>query len=194
MPIAFHGLVGLFVALLINRAADCWLNPAPLQCGLTRHPARRTVILIAMPALLMLMAQPQPDSPALWPMSLFAAVLVLLAVIDWEQRRIPNAVSLPVLALAWGYAWQGGFLLSAVAGTAVAFASFAAFYALGRRMYGIGALGGSGAVAGGGMAGAAVGIGALSGRIRRGDTMPYGTYLAVAAAIFVAAGFRLPVQ
>ena len=150
MPIAFHGLVGLFVALLINRAADCWLNPAPLQCGLTRHPARRTVILIAMPALLMLMAQPQPDSPALWPMSLFAAVLVLLAVIDWEQRRIPNAVSLPVLALAWGYAWQGGFLLSAVAGTAVAFASFAAFYALGRRMYGIGALGGERGAAFGG--------------------------------------------
>lgn len=207
MPIAFWGLVGLFLALLINRAADCWFSPAPLQCGLTRHPARRGVVLVGVPAVLMLMARPQPDSPDLWAMGLFAAALILLAVIDWEQRRIPNEIVLPVLMLAWVYAGQGGFLPSAVAGAVVAFAGFAALHALGRRLYGDGALGAGdvklaaliGAIIGPAgmpyalalgvlMAGAGAAGLMLSGRARRGDTLPYGTCLAAAAVIFLAAG------
>ena len=51
MPIAWWALVGLFAAMLINRAADCWLSPARMQCGLTRHPRRQTLVLIALPFL-----------------------------------------------------------------------------------------------------------------------------------------------
>jgi leader peptidase (prepilin peptidase)/N-methyltransferase len=205
MPLAFWGLVGLFLAVLINRAADCWFAPAPLQCGLTRHPARRAAVLVGVPVLLMFMAHSHPEASGLWAMGLFTAVLVLLAVLDWEQRRIPNGIVLPVLALAWVYAGRSGFLLSAVAGAAVAFMCFAALYALGRRMYGPAALG-AGDVKLAGLIGAIVGlagvpyalalgvfvagIGAaglmLTGRAGRGDTLPYGACLAAAAVVFLA--------
>lgn len=204
MPLAFWGLVGLFLAVLINRAADCWFAPAPQQCGLTRHPTRRAAVLVGVPALLMLMAQSQPEASSLWAVGLFAAVLVLLAVLDWEQRRIPNRIVLPVLALAWVYAGQSGFLLSAVAGAAVAFVCFAALYALGRRLYGSAALG-AGDVKLAGLIGAIVGLAGvpyalalgvfvagmgaaglmLTGRAGRGDTLPYGACLAGATVVFL---------
>lgn len=199
MPIAWWALVGLFAALLINRAADCWLSPARLQCGLTRHPRRQFLVLIALPVLFAGLAWRSPE-PA-WPAAAaFVSVLALLAVIDLEQRRVPNVVILPATAFALVVAWQAGYLLSAVGGAALAFGVFLALFAVGRRLYGPGALG-MGDVKLAGLIGAMVGFdgvlpalalgvllaGAaaaallLTGRARRGDRLPYGSFLTLAA-------------
>jgi leader peptidase (prepilin peptidase)/N-methyltransferase len=202
MPIAWWGLVGLFAALLINRAADCWLSPARLQCGLTRHPVRQGAVWIALPLLFMALAWRTPDASHPGAMCLFAAVLVLLAVIDREQRRVPNVVLLPSVTLVLWLAWQGNYLASAAAGAALAMLMFAGLYAIGRRFYGPGALGlGDVKLAGliGAMtgmawmpyalflgillAGAAAAVMLLTGRARRGDTLPYGHFMALAALL-----------
>lgn len=200
MPIAWWALVGLFTAMLINRAADCWLSPARLQCGLTRHPRRQTLVLIALPTLFALLAWRQVGSGDVWAAPFFAAILVLLAIVDLEQRRVPNIVVLPATVVALGIAWQNEALPLAIGGAALAFAVFLAFYALGRRLYGPGALGmGDVKLAGliGAMvglewiapalalgvllAGAAAAVSLLSGRARRDSLFPYGSFLALAA-------------
>jgi leader peptidase (prepilin peptidase)/N-methyltransferase len=204
MPIAWWGLVGLFTAMLINRAADCWLSPARLQCGLTRHPVRQGAVWVALPILFMVLAWRTPDASHLGAICLFAAVLVLLAIIDREQRRVPNVVLLPSVALALLLAWQGDYLLSAAAGAALAMLIFAGLYAVGCRFYGPGALGiGDVKLAGliGAMtgvvwmpyalflgiflAGAAAAVMLLTGRARRGDTLPYGHFMALAALVLL---------
>jgi prepilin signal peptidase PulO-like enzyme (type II secretory pathway) len=116
--------------MLINRAADCWLSPARLQCGLTRHPVRQGAVWVALPILFMVLAWRTPDASHLGAICLFAAVLVLLAIIDREQRRVPNVVLLPSVALALLLAWQGDYLLSAAAGAALAMLIFAGLYAV----------------------------------------------------------------
>lgn len=209
MPIAWWGLVGLFTAMIINRAADCWLSPARLQCGLTRHPIRQGAMLALMPALFMLFAWHGPDETDAWARPLFAALLVLLAVLDWEQRRVPNIIVLPATGLALIYAWQNGDWPPALAGAAVGLATFLALYAFGRRFFGPGALG-MGDVKLAGLLGALFGLawvpyalllgialagGAaavllLTGRARRGDTLPFGHYMAVAAVILLVVASR----
>lgn len=204
MPIAWWGLVGLFAAMLVNRAADCWLSPARLQCGLTRHPVRQGTVWVALPMLFMALAWRTPDSSRLGAMCLFVAVLVLLAVTDREQRRVPNIVLLPSVALALLIAWQGDYLLSAAAGAVLAMLIFVGLYAVGCRFYGPGALGmGDVKLAGliGAMtgvawmpyalflgiflAGSAAAVMLLTGRARRGDTLPYGQFLALAALLLL---------
>jgi leader peptidase (prepilin peptidase)/N-methyltransferase len=207
MPIAWWGLVGLFAAALINRAADCWINPARLACGLTRRPGPRWAVWVGLPVLFILLAWRNPGRDGLWPACLFAAILIALAVIDWEQRRLPNAILLPATALALAYGWAGGRLALAVAGGALAFALFLLLYGLGRCLFGRGALG-PGDVKLAGLIGAIVGVeiapyalalgilaaGAaaaillLTGRARRGDVIPYGHFLALAAVACLAAG------
>lgn len=206
MPFAWWALVGLFVALLINRAADCWLGPARLQCGLTRHPRRQMVVLIALPILFIWLAWRAPASGEPWVAASFAAILILLAVIDLEQRRVPNVVVLPATLFALGIAWQNGELLGAAGGAALAFIIFLSFYALGRRLYGPGALG-MGDVKLAGLIGAMVGLDwlpqalalgivlagvaaaalLLSGRAGRGDLLPYGSFMTLAAVIVLIA-------
>ena len=100
MPTALTALLGLFAAALVNRAADCWLSPAPAACGLTRHPRRQTAVLVALPLLFVYLADRGGDVRGPLPAMLFAAVLVLLAVVDWEQRRLPNVIVLPALVAA----------------------------------------------------------------------------------------------
>lgn len=207
MPVVWWGLVGLFAAALVNRAADCWLAPVRLACGTSRHPARQTAVWLGLPALFTLLAWRSTEPAALWPTCLFAAVLVLLAVIDWEQRRVPNVLVLPATAVALTYAWRGGELVSAAPAAALAAALFLAFYAFGQRLYGPRALG-MGDVKLAGLIGAVVGLpqmpyalllgvllagGAaavllLSGRARRGDTLPYGHFMAVGALAVLVVG------
>lgn len=204
MPIAWWALVGLFVALLLNRAADCWLSPARLQCGLTRHPRRQLLVLVALPIIFGWLAWRSPIPENTWAAALFAAVLVLLAVIDLEQRRVPNVVVLPATLAALAIAWQNDHLLPAVAGMVAALGFFLAIYGLGRRLYGPGALG-MGDVKLAGLIGAIVGLqwlphalllgilmaGAaaagllLSGRAGRGDLLPYGSLMTLAAITVV---------
>lgn len=206
MPIAWWGLVGLFIGLLINRAADCWLSPARLQCGLTRHPARQWLVLVGLPALFMVLAWRAGDVRDMAATCLMAAVLILIAIVDWEQRRVPNIIVLPATGLALAYAWQIEALLSAVAAAVVALVVFLVLYALGRRLFGPGALG-MGDVKLAGLigacfglawmpyalllgiilAGAAAAVLLLAGRARRGELLPYGHYLAVAALIVLVA-------
>lgn len=199
MPIAWWGLTGLFAAALINRAADCWFSPARLACGLTRHPARQTAVWVGVPGLFGLLAWRVTNQAGLATACLFAAILVLLAVIDLEQRRLPDRIVLPALALAL-VAQPGGDLITTVAGAAAAGALFLLLYAIGRRLYGPGALGMGdvklaaliGAVVGLErlavalplgilLAGAAAAVLLLTGRARRGDSLPYGHFMALAA-------------
>ena len=198
MPIAWWGLVGLFAAMLVNRAADCWLAPAPAACGLTRHPRRQTVVLVALPLLLMALAgrgEPRESLVA----GLFAAVLVLLAVVDWEQRRLPNVVVLPSLAAA--IVLSGAPLMAALA-AALAFVAFLGLFAFGRRLYGPGALGmgdvklaalvaavvglpaaGWALLLGVLLAGGAAAAWLLSGRAERGALLPYGAFMALGGIV-----------
>lgn len=207
MPVVWWGLVGLFAAALVNRAADCWLAPARLACGATRHPARQAAVWLGLPALFVLLAARSAEPAALWPTCLFAAVLVLIAVIDWEQRRVPNVLVLPSTTVALAYAWRAGEFASALAGAGLAVALFLTLYALGRRLYGPGALGIGdvklagliGAMSGlalmpyalllgMGLAGGAAAVLLLTGRARRGDTLPYGHFMAVAALVVLVGG------
>ena len=136
MPIALSALLGLFAAALVNRAADCWLSPAPAACGLTRHPRRQAAVVVALPLLFVLLAGRAGDSRAALLAGLFAAVLVLLAVVDWEQRRLPNVIVLPALAAAVALSAQP---LAAGLAAALAFVVFLGLFALGRLLYGPGA-------------------------------------------------------
>ncbi len=205
MPSALFALVGLFAALLLNRAADCWLAPAPLACGLTRHPRRATAVTVALPLVAVLAGQRAGSAGAALAITLFAAVLLLLAVIDWEQRRLPNVVVLPALAAAVALSADP---LAAGLAAAAAFIVFLALYGLGRRLYGPGALGmgdvklaalvsavvgpaAAAALLGGVLlAGGAAAVGLLSGRVGRGAALPYGSFLAVAGVIVLLWGLR----
>ena len=198
MPIILHALLGLFAAVLVNRAADCWLAPAPAACGLTRHPRRQTVVLVALPLLLMALAgrgEPRESLVA----GLFAAVLVLLAVVDWEQRRLPNVVVLPSLAAA---VVLSSAPLAAALAASLAFVAFLGLLAFGRRLYGPGALGmgdvklaalvaavvglpaaGWALLLGVLLAGGAAAAWLLSGRAERGALLPYGAFLALGGIV-----------
>ena len=195
MPIALSALLGLFAAALVNRAADCWLAPAPAACGLTRHPRRQAAVVVGLPLLFVLLAG---RGESLVP-ALFAAVLVLLAVVDWEQRRLPNVVVLPALVAAVALSPAP---IGAALAAALAFAAFLGLYALGRRLYGPGALGMGdvklaalvAAVVGLPAAGWALALGALlaggaaaawllSGRAERGALLPYGAFMALGGIV-----------
>ena len=211
MSIGFWGLLGLFAAALINRAADCWLSPGRLSCNVTRHPWRTRLVVLGVSAIFMILAWPDPLAPNLPAMGLMGAVLVLLAVIDWEQRRVPNVIVLPATAAALAWAWAGGHLFSAAAGAALAFAFFLALYALGRRLFGPGALGMGdvklaaliGAIFGVEQMGYALVLGILlagatavgllvTKRAQRGDMLPFGHFMALAAVVvLLAANWRL---
>jgi leader peptidase (prepilin peptidase)/N-methyltransferase len=201
MPIAWWGLLGLFAAALINRAADCWFSPARPACGLTRHPARQAALWVGVPVLFALLAGSDMAQAQVATACLFAAILILLAVIDLEQRRLPDVIVLPALAVAL-VVRPGGDLGTTVAGAGAALALFLLLYALGRRLYGPGALG-MGDVKLAALIGAVVGLerlalalplgillagGAalvllLSGRASRSDSLPYGHFMALAAVV-----------
>ena len=198
MPTVLFALLGLFAAVLVNRAADCWLAPAPAACGLTRHARRQAAVLVALPLLFVWLGgrgEPRESLVA----GLFAAVLVLLAVVDWEQRRLPNVVVLPSLAAA---VVLSGAPLTAALAAALAFVAFLGLFAFGRRLYGPGALGmgdvklaalvaavvglpaaGWALLLGVLLAGGAAAAWLLSGRAERGTLLPYGAFLALGGIV-----------
>ena len=199
MPNAVIALVGLFAAALVNRAADCWLSPAPAACGLTRHPRRQAAVVVALPLLFVLLAGRAGEPRGALTAGLFAAVLVLLAVVDWEQRRLPNVVVLPALAAAVALSPAP---IGAALAAALAFVVFLGLYALGRRLYGPGALGmgdvklaalvaavvglpaaGYALLLGVLLAGGAAAVWLLSGRAGQGALLPYGTFLALGGLV-----------
>lgn len=199
MSIALSALLGLFAATLVNRAADCWLGPAPLACGLTRHPRRQATVIAGVPLLFVLVGGRAGDAAGAPIAGAFAAVFVLLAIIDWEQRRLPNVILLPALAVAVVVSRDP---LAATAAAAIAFLVFLALHVLGRRLYGPGALDMGdvklaalvAAVVGPAAAGAALLLGVvlagggavvwlLSGRGRGDSVLPYGAFLAAAGVV-----------
>ncbi len=199
MPTALSALLGLFAAALVNRAADCWLTPAPAACGLTRHPRRQATVVVALPLLFVLLAGRAGDPQAALAAGLFAAVLVLLAVVDWEQRRLPNVVVLPALAAAVILSAQP---LASMVAAMLALVVFLGLFALGRWLYGPGALGmgdvklaalvaamvgwpaaGAALLLGVLLAGGAAAVWLLSGRAGRGALLPYGTFLALGGLV-----------
>lgn len=204
MPIILHALLGLFAAALVNRAADCWLAPAPAACGLTRHPWRQTAVLVALPLLFVLLAGRDGGAGQSLVAELFAAVLVLLAVVDWEQRRLPNVVVLPALAAAVALSTQP---LAAGLAATLAFVVFLGLFALGRRLYGPGALGmgdvklaalvaavagwpaaGWALLLGVVLAGSVAAVGLATGRLGRGALLPYGAFLALGGIVVLLLG------
>jgi leader peptidase (prepilin peptidase)/N-methyltransferase len=204
MPTALSALLGLFAAALVNRAADCWLTPAPAACGLTRHPRRQAAVVVALPLLFVFLVGRAADPRGALLVGLFAAVLVLLGVVDWEQRRLPNVVVLPALAAAVALSAQP---LAAGVAAALAFAVFLGLFALGRRLYGPGALGmgdvklaalvaamvglpaaGYALLLGVLLAGGAAAVWLLSGRAGRGALLPYGAFLALGGIVYLVIG------
>ncbi|MBK7216798.1 MAG: prepilin peptidase [Candidatus Promineofilum sp.] len=130
---------------------------------------------------------------------LFAAVLVLLAVVDWEQRRLPNVIVLPALVAAVTLSIAP---IAAGLAAALAFVVFLGLYALGRRLYGPGALGmgdvklaalvaavvgwpaaGWALLLGVLLAGGGAAVWLLSGRAGRGALLPYGAFLALGGIV-----------
>ena len=192
-------MLGLLAATLVNRAADCWLTPAPAACGLTRHPRRQAAVVVVLPLLFVWLAGRGDNPRESLVAGLLAAVLVLLAVVDWEQRRLPNVVVLPGLAVAVALSPEP---IATALAAAVAFVVFLGLFALGRRLYGSGALGmgdvklaalvaavvglpaaGYALVLGVGLAGGAAAVWLLSGRAGRGALLPYGAFLALGGLV-----------
>jgi prepilin signal peptidase PulO-like enzyme (type II secretory pathway) len=198
MPITWYAMIGLFTGLLINRAADCWLNPVPAQCGTTRRPLRQWLVLVGTPALAVFFVLTQEDARGGWSYALFGAVFLLLGVIDLEQKRVPDVIAIPATLIALIIHWQAGDLLLSVAGAVLALVSFAILFIMGRKLFGPGALGLGdvklamllGAVFGLWqivyvlllgviLAGLASAFGLASGRFNRKDSIPYGSFLAL---------------
>jgi leader peptidase (prepilin peptidase) / N-methyltransferase len=206
MPITWWGLVGLFAALLINRAADCWLNPAGLQCGLTRHPRRQWLVVVALPVLFIVLSSLVENPIEQWTACFLGTILVLLAVIDIEQRRIPDIVIFPALVIGLAIGWQIGSVPAIITGVLIAAVVFLVLFGIGRHFFGPAALGmGDVKLAtllgaffayptvvyallmGIILAGIYSAISLITGRSRRGDIIPYGSFLAVSGIIVLIA-------
>lgn len=150
-----------------------------------------------------------PDATLQSAMALISVVaLAAVAYFDWRHRRILNWVVFPVTIFILVVTfWQDrGAFLPALSGAIVGFLIFLALFSFGRLAYGRGALG-FGDVKLAMMIGAILGIGGvlpalalgillaglgaliwlISGRATRGDTLPYGAYLALAALMMLGA-------
>jgi leader peptidase (prepilin peptidase) / N-methyltransferase len=232
--------IGLIVGVLINVLADALperarpQRPFCLQCGhvhgglgvlaLSRRrcancgaPTRKrewlveggTAVLFAfLPSLI-------PEPRNLIMNSLYIAILILVIVIDLENKLILDVVTLPTTALAL----VGSFIVTpaennwklALVGGAVGFVFFFAAYWLGTRLFGPGALGFGDvklALAMGVMLGfhriffaltLAVLLGGVTSliillvnrRVNKRSYLPYGQYLAAAAIVMLIWGVQI---
>jgi prepilin signal peptidase PulO-like enzyme (type II secretory pathway) len=80
---------------------------------------------------------------AVWLTGTYILVLIVILLIDLQQRRIMNMITLPTTAVALLAGLAGGreSFISTLLGAAVGFLFFYLLYWLGRKLYGPGALG-----------------------------------------------------
>lgn len=206
MSIAFWGLTAFGAAALLDWGIDHWIDPARRQANPLRRMNCRWALWFGLPVFALFMAWRNAGPGEMGSLLLLAAVLLGLATIDWEQRRVPNAIVLPAAALALVFAWANGDLPSSLAGGVVAIAIFYVVYGVGKALFSGGALGAGdvklagliGTVVGVGLLPSALGLGILSaglvaaalltaGRARRGDFIPYGYFMALGAVAALAA-------
>jgi leader peptidase (prepilin peptidase)/N-methyltransferase len=161
----------------------------------------RLVLALGLPIFWMLLASSGLPVTSLYVQALFVALLLLLAAADLLVRRIPDLVVLPATVLAVILPHPHSVVEAVAAGLAAALA-FYALFVLGERLFGPGALGMGdvklamlvGAMLGFAwapealllgilLAGIAAAALLLTGRARRGDTLPYGAALAAGAIL-----------
>ncbi len=233
-------LIGLIVGVVINVLSDALperarpQRPFCLQCGqvhgglgvlaLSRRqcahcaaPTRKREWLVEGGTAVLFAALPSliPEPRNLIMNSIYIAILILVIVIDLENKLILNVVTFPATALAIA----GSFVVTpdennwklALVGAAVGFVFFYLAYWLGTRLFGPGALGYGDvklALAMGAMLGfhriffaltLAILLGGVSSLIvllvnRKVNTrtyLPYGQYLAVAAIVMLIWGVQI---
>jgi prepilin signal peptidase PulO-like enzyme (type II secretory pathway) len=232
--------IGLIVGVVINVLADALperervQRPFCLQCGhvhagvgvlaLSRRrctycgaPTRKREWLVEGGTAVLFAALPSliPNSVNLIVNSVYIAILILVIVIDLENKLILNVVTFPATALAL----VGSFIVTpeqnnwklALVGAAVGFVFFYIAYWLGTRMFGPGALGYGDvklALAMGAMLGfhriffaltLAVVLGGVSSliillvnrKVNARTYLPYGQYLAAAAIVMLIWGVQI---
>jgi leader peptidase (prepilin peptidase)/N-methyltransferase len=232
--------IGLIVGVLINVLADALperarlQRPFCLQCGhvhgglgvlaLSRRrcancaaPTRKREWLVEGGTAVLFAALPSliPEPRNLIVNSVYIAILILVIVIDLENKLILNVVTFPATALAL----VGSFIVTpeqnnwklALVGAAVGFVFFYAAYWLGTRLFGPGALGYGDvklALAMGAMLGfhriffaltLAILLGGVTSvivllvnrKVNARTYLPYGQYLAVAAIVMLIWGVQI---
>lgn len=232
------GVVGLFVGGLLNVLADdlparirpkrphcpkCnhvhsvthWLAIGRLlqggkcpECGL---PTRRRAVWLELGTALVFGAMPALIEPGLDLViyTVYAAVLLLVIVIDVEHRLILHVVTFPTTAAALlvSFVLSDNTFLAAILGAVLSFVLFYLAYVIGRRFFGAGAFG-FGDVTLAMTMGAMLGIhrvifalvlgvvlgglwslvGLISGRMNRHSYFAYGPFLAVGGLVMLAWG------
>jgi prepilin signal peptidase PulO-like enzyme (type II secretory pathway) len=236
MIILLFAFIGLWVGALINVLADDWPRREPPsrphcpqcghvygpggwlgigrklwgggkcpQCG---RPVRKRVLLVEGGTAVLFAALPYffTTPVALLVNSFYMAILVLVIVIDLENRLILDIVTLPgtILALLFSFILPGINIVSALLGAALGLLIFLGVYWLAKVTFGAGAIG-QGDVKLAMMMGAMLGVpgiltavllgivlgGVISGfllatrLVKRGTFLPYGQYLAAAAMVML---------
>lgn len=171
---------------------------------------RRAVVLAAVTAVLFaLLPARLPATTDRWMTAVYVAILLLIAVTDVAQRRIPNVIVWPATALALlaslGMSAAENTLPAALLGAGVGLLFLALLYGIGRGLFGPGALGAGDvklALLLGAMLGAhrilpALALGLLGGGLLAfyqllrsrgaggGQTVPLGATLAVAGIVLL---------
>lgn len=225
-----YGLLGLLVGIVINVLADSLPQKRPLhlycaQCGQisagvrcaaceTAVSHRFWLVIISTTALFAFLPGLIPNRTNLLINSFYIGALILIIVIDLEHRLILNRVVLPLTAVAL----LGSFFVTqsentiglALVGGLVGYIIFGLIYAIGQKMFGVGALGFGDvklAMALGAMLGfqriffclmLGILLGGiisllliLSGRVKRNSYLPYGQYLALAGIIMLIWGQQI---
>jgi leader peptidase (prepilin peptidase)/N-methyltransferase len=175
------------------------------QCG---HPARRRPLLVETGTALLFAVLPWLIAPpvSLVVVAFYTAVLILIIIIDLENRLILDVVTLPVTAVALlcSFILPGINIISALLGAVLGFVLFLGIYWLAKVTFGPGAIG-QGDVKLALLMGAMLGVpnilialimgillgGVISGvllatrLVKRNTYLPYGQYLAIAAIIML---------
>lgn len=141
-----------------------------------------------------------------------AAVLLAVALIDWQHRLIPTLLVYPTVlfAIATSPAWPSIGVVNSLIGGAIGFALFLVLALLARVTFGVGALGAGdvtlaaliGAICGYPLLILALAVGALCGGVgalaalatRRstiGSTIPYGPFLVAGVLYVMVNGYAL---
>lgn len=235
MVTILFALIGLLTGGLINVLSDTWpqreqLSPPHCsQCayqygpgrwlGLSRwlrggrcpkcgKRVRKRVVLVEVGTAVLFAAMPFffTDPLVLVVTTFYMAVLILVIVIDLENRLILDIVTIPgtILALLFSFFLPNINFLSALVGAALGFLVFLGVYWLAKLTFGPGAIG-QGDVKLAMMMGAMLGVpdivpaiiigiilgGLISGLllvtrlVNRGTYLPYGQYLALGAMIML---------